>query len=103
MKHPAKLEAAKGGMDALPIRIFLQVFPHACGHLYCAARQGALIFHISHTHNAESTTVLYTDLRANARDIPVRVSPTLETHLTRQLTRAACSRSPCRAARFCTS
>ena len=58
MKHPAKLETAKGGMDALPICIFLQVLPHACGHLYCAARQGAFIFHNPHPHHkAESTTV----------------------------------------------
>jgi hypothetical protein len=57
MNHPAKLETAKGGMDALPIRIFPKVLPHACGHLYCVARQGTLIFHNPHPHKAESTAV----------------------------------------------
>ncbi len=45
MKHPAKLKTAKGGVDPLPTCVLSQVLPHACGHLYYAAGQSALIFH----------------------------------------------------------
>jgi hypothetical protein len=73
MKTAPKLETAKGSMDPLPSRIHSQVLPHACAHLYRAARQGAYMLPRPHIRTKLNPPDRWADLHAYARNLPVRI------------------------------